>query len=91
MPVERAKPEELVEAVGRRVAELRSQRGWTQEEAAEHLRISLRHMKRIERGLNMTLHSLARIAAVFGVTPAAVVTPPRAWPKRRPGRPRKPA
>lgn len=83
-----AKSDDFVEGVGRRIAELRQELGWTQEEAAERLEVTIRHMKRIERGHNMTLRTLEWIASVLKVTPAALVSPPKEWPVRSPGRPR---
>ncbi len=83
-----SKSEDFVEGVGRRTAEIRQERGWTQEEAAERLEVTVRHMKRIESGHNMTLRTLQWIASVLKVTPAALVSPPKEWAPRRPGRPR---
>jgi transcriptional regulator with XRE-family HTH domain len=68
---------------------LREALGWTQEETAERLGVTLRHMKRIEHGHNMTLRTLQWIASVLKVTPASLVSPPREWAPRRPGRPRR--
>lgn len=84
------KPQEVVDAVGRRIAEVREHHGLTQEEAAERLGISLRHMKRIEAGHNMTIYTLARIALAFDVTPASLLAAPRSLAPRRPGRPPSP-
>jgi transcriptional regulator with XRE-family HTH domain len=86
--VQRRDPQDVVDAVGRRIAEVREHHGWTQEEAAERLGISLRHMKRIEAGHNMTVHTLARIAFAFEVAPASLLNAPRSTAPRRPGRPR---
>ena len=83
-----SKSEDFVEGVGRRIAEIRQERGWTQEEAAERLEVTLRHMKRLERGHNMTLRTLQWIASVLKVAPAILVSPPKEWAVRRPGRPR---
>jgi transcriptional regulator with XRE-family HTH domain len=81
--------QELVEAIGRRIAEVRRKNGWTQEVAAEKLGISTRHMTRLERGVNVTVCTLARIARILGVTPAALLTQPRSLAPRPRGRPRK--
>ena len=75
--MQRRNPQTVVEAVGRRIAEVRQHHALTQEEAAERLGISLRHMKRIEAGHNMTLFTLARIAFAFDVAPASLLAPPR--------------
>jgi transcriptional regulator with XRE-family HTH domain len=86
--VQRRNPQAVIEAVGRRIAEVRQHHGLTQEKAAERLGISLRHMKRIEAGHNMTLFTLARIAFALDVTPASLLAAPRSSAPRRPGRPR---
>ena len=84
----RSSPQTVVDAVGRRIAEVRRHHGLTQEQAAEVLGISLRHMKRLEAGHNMTIFTLARIAFAFDVTPAELLARPRSSAPRRPGRPR---
>ena len=89
--MEREKPERVIESVGRRIAELRQERGWTQEQTAEKLGVSLRHMKRLEAGHNLTLHSLVRIAVKLGVPTAALLQSPKAWGVRARGRPTKKA
>jgi len=86
--VQRRNPQAVVDAVGRRIAEVRQHHGMTQEQAAERLGISLRHMKRLEAGHNMTLFTLARVAYAFDVAPAALLAQPRSSAPRRPGRPR---
>jgi transcriptional regulator with XRE-family HTH domain len=86
--VQRRDPQSVIEAVGRRIAEVRQLHGLTQEEAAEQLGISLRHMKRLEAGHNMTIFTLARIAFALDVAPAALLAPPQSSAPRRPGRPR---
>ena len=86
----REDPEQLVRNVGRRVVELRTQRKWTQEMLAEKLGTSVQYVSRIEAGENHTIHSLAKIANVFGVTLVALFDEPGpiANPEKR-GRPRK--
>jgi transcriptional regulator with XRE-family HTH domain len=47
---------------------LRSARGWTQEEAAEAASLNPRHYQKIEEGsVNLTLNTLERLSAAFGV------------------------
>ena len=73
--------------VGKRVAELRTERGLTQEECAVVLRRSKGHLQRIEHGdLNLTLRSLLHLADHFDVTVADLFATPRTRVVRR-GRP----
>jgi transcriptional regulator with XRE-family HTH domain len=73
--------------IGRRIAELRSTRGLTQEQLAERLRIDARTVQRIEAGQNQTLDLLIGFAKVLGVSVAALFDAPRSRAARRPGRP----
>lgn len=88
--MERETAGQVIEDVGRRVAEIRRQRGWTQQEAAEHLKMPLKNLQRIERGMNLTLKTLVRVARGLGVRVRVLLEDPgnRARPKR--GRPSKP-
>lgn len=77
--------------VGRRVAELRVARELTQEAFAELAEVSVRYLREVEAGReNLTLVSLAKLAALLGADVAELFTSPRAH-VRRPGRPRKAA
>jgi transcriptional regulator with XRE-family HTH domain len=80
----------LIQNVGRRIAELRRERDWTQAEAAEKLRIEEQSLQRFERGANLTLRTLAKIARVFEVPVQAFFEESQPRP-RRAGRPRKKA
>ena len=54
--------------VGRRIAELRSDAGLTQEALAASLRCAPRYVQSVEGGqVNLTLHSLVRFATRLGV------------------------
>jgi transcriptional regulator with XRE-family HTH domain len=79
----------LSEDVGRRIAELRAARGWTQEELAVRLRMTVRRVRRYEAGGNLTLRTLERVAKALAVTPRALLDPPLSRERRGPGRPRK--
>lgn len=85
----------LLALIGANVRRVREERGWTQEEAAEHCgEMASQLLCRIELGAtNVTALSLSRIVEGFGIEPAEllkpVVAPPAAH--RGPGRPRKPA
>lgn len=81
-------PDEAVRAFGRRVAEVRHDRGWTQEQLAERADVSVRYVQHIEQGTqNLSIRSVARLAGVLRV-PLGVLfeAPRRAKPSK--GRPR---
>lgn len=78
----------VIEDVGRRVAELRSERGWTQQEAAEQLAMPLKNFQRIEAGTNLTIRTLVRVALGFEVPTRVLFDSPAKREKRRRGRPR---
>lgn len=85
----REDPERLVRDIGRRAAELRVDRGWTQQEFADRLGISVRYLARLERGLqNFTVHRLVWLAGHLGVRAVDLFTPPRSR-RVRVGRPRR--
>jgi transcriptional regulator with XRE-family HTH domain len=79
----------LPEDVGRRIAEVRMANGWTQEECAVRLQMTVRRLRRFEAGANVTLQTLERIAAALGVTPRALLEAPRPYAQPRRGRPPK--
>lgn len=61
-------PEELLQKIGLRIAELRARRGWSRETYSEHLGITTRYLARLERGRqNLTVHRLAWLANSLGV------------------------
>jgi transcriptional regulator with XRE-family HTH domain len=69
-----ARRPKLLRGVGRRVVELRTERGLTQEELAARLRMSDRYLRRIEAGeINLTVTSLAKLAGALGVPTAALL------------------
>jgi transcriptional regulator with XRE-family HTH domain len=56
--------------VARRIATARRAAGMTQEQLASDLNTAVRNVQRIEGGTqNLTLRTIARIAAALGVTP----------------------
>jgi transcriptional regulator with XRE-family HTH domain len=74
--------------LGRRVREVRTGRGWTQEAAAERLGIDVRELQRIEAGrVNLTLHTLLRLARVLGAPVRELFDAPKSRAPRKPGRP----
>jgi transcriptional regulator with XRE-family HTH domain len=83
-------PRRVVDDFGRRVAEVRRDRGWTQAELAERWGVSLGYVQLVEGGReNLTIVSLSLLAGVLKTRPAALLRPPQARPARRPGRPKK--
>ena len=83
----RLDPDKAVRDLGRRVAELRVSRGWTQEQFAERCELSTRYIQAIERGSqNLSVRSITRLANVFRVPLAEFFLPPTKPAPRR-GRP----
>jgi transcriptional regulator with XRE-family HTH domain len=81
-------PARLVQDIGRRIAELRNGKGWTQERYAARLGISVRYLARLERGLqNFTVHRLVWLAKSLGVQAIDLFARPRSR-RIRVGRPR---
>lgn len=88
----RATSSRVIHDVGRRIAELRRERGFTQEELAEKCGHTVGYLRRVESGVNLTLESLVQFANVLGVAvPKLFDAPadrsvrigrPRATPKR---------
>jgi transcriptional regulator with XRE-family HTH domain len=75
--------------VARRIAELRSELGVTQEEFAVKLRVSTNYVRLVERGRqNLTLTTLARFAKMLGVAIPDLFVPPQNL-RSNPGRPPK--
>lgn len=55
-------------AIGIRIRAARKARGWTLAEAAKHTGLGYQHIQKLEVGsLNVTLLTLIRVAAGFGV------------------------
>lgn len=85
----RVDPDRLVRDIGRRVAELRAERGWTQEQFAVRLGVTAGYVGRLERGTqSFTVHRLAWLANHLGVRILDLFTPP-ATRVVRPGRPKR--
>ncbi len=75
--------------VGRRIAELRVARGWTQDVFAERAEVSPGYIRHVEAGReNLTLTSLVKLATLLGVTVPDLFVPPASRHVRR-GRPPK--
>ena len=71
-------PAAAVRRVARRIAEVRREKGLTQEEMATRLDCALKNFQRIESrdGQNVTVKTLTRIANILGVTVTDLVPPP---------------
>ncbi|MGH7434755.1 MAG: helix-turn-helix domain-containing protein [Polyangiaceae bacterium] len=84
-----AAAERFIEAVGRRIRELRLARQLTQERLAEELGTATPHVQAIERGVrNLTLVTLFRVADALNVEPIQILVPPHADSfETKPGRP----
>lgn len=89
LAVAREDPERVPYFVGRRLAELRLAKRWTQQQAAEHLGLSVRHLQRLENGWNMTVLTAARLARRYGVPTWQLFVAPRLRQPFKRGRPRK--
>lgn len=75
--------------VGRRVAELRAARGWTQEQFAERAGVTAGYVRQVEGGRgNLTVASLVKLAALLDVEVTDLFTEPASTETKR-GRPRK--
>ncbi len=70
-------PDRLVRDIGRRVAEIRRERGLTQQALASKLRATMQWVQQIEYGANLTVHSLARVANALDIDLEALLVPPR--------------
>ena len=58
---------------GRRIRQLRQERGWSQEEFADHARLDRSYMGCVERGeRNVSIENIGKIAGALGVSPAVL-------------------
>ena len=69
-------PTAAVRRVAKRIADVRRERGMTQDEMAEGLKCATKNYQRIEYGQNVTIKMLTRIANLLGVTVTDLVPPP---------------
>lgn len=82
----RTDPDVLVAHIGRRIGEVRDKAGWTQEDLASVLGRSVRYVQKLEKGQNITVHTLAKIAKGLKVDPGELLSVPRGT-RRQNGRP----
>ena len=74
--------------LGFRLVELRGERGWTQQAAAERLGWGVRDYRAVELGArNLTIESVVTVARAFSVDLSDLFAPPASRVGRRPGRP----
>jgi transcriptional regulator with XRE-family HTH domain len=67
----------------------RERRGWTQEQAAEHIGCSVQGLQRLERAAaRVTIDFVARLAAAYSIDPRQLLAPAR-WTPPTAGRPPK--
>jgi transcriptional regulator with XRE-family HTH domain len=81
------KADKVIADVGARIAELRRDKGWTQQEFAERIKMEPQSVQRIERGTNLTIRSLVKVARTLGVPTISLFEAPASH-ERRPGRPK---
>ncbi|HVY31028.1 MAG TPA: helix-turn-helix transcriptional regulator [Polyangiaceae bacterium] len=81
-------PDSVVRDIGRRIAELRAAKGWTQARFAEALGIAVQNVARMEQGRQeFRVKTLVRVAQKLGCDPADLwLRPSTVRPTR--GRPR---
>jgi transcriptional regulator with XRE-family HTH domain len=76
--------------IGRRIAELRTARGYTQQAAADRLKCTARYVQAVEAGrVNLSVRALVDWANLVRAPLAALVARPLSRARRRPGRPPK--
>ena len=71
----RKPPTSVTVLFGRRARELREGRGWTQNQGASRTQLAPSTLCRIEQGHDTTLGTAARIARVYGVSLAVLLSP----------------
>ena len=82
-------PDDVIEKLGRRIAELRADAGLTQAEVAERIETAVSNYQRIEHGLqNLTIRTLVKISTALGVPVIRLFERPSTARSGR-GRPRK--
>jgi len=66
---------DIVKKLAVRLKELREERGWTQEEAAQKCRLEYKYYQRYEsrKPRDMRLSTLEKIAKGFGIKPSELI------------------
>lgn len=70
-------PERVTKDIGRRIAELRRERGLTQEQLAVKIRTSFQWLAQVEAGRNVTVYTLVKVANGLRVPLADLLAPPK--------------
>ena len=83
--------ESVVKDVGRRIAEIREAQGYTQQTFSDLLKSTPQYVSRLERGRNVTLHTLVRVANALRVSPQDLLAAPARRESRGRGRPKRKA
>jgi transcriptional regulator with XRE-family HTH domain len=87
--VQNREKEDILFDIGRRIAELRVERGFTQEQFAEQVGITPQYLQRLEGGKqNLSVGKIVQLAKQLGTTFDDLLSPPTSR-KVRPGRPGK--
>jgi transcriptional regulator with XRE-family HTH domain len=81
--------EQILRNLGRRIADVRTARGLTQDAMAEEIGISTKYLQRLERGRSMTLRTLIHLANTLNVSLESLLLTPAKSTSVRIGRPRK--
>lgn len=82
--------ETLALEIGRRVSEVRGERGLTQQGLATAVQASVRWISRVENGEeNLTIATLLKLANALEIHVGELLTPPKTPQKVSRGRPRK--
>ena len=83
--------EQLFKLVGKRIRQLRHERGLTQEEMSRRFRFNYKHYQRIEQGQqNLELATLNKLATAFEIPIAELLVFDSLRPKKGTARTKKP-
>ena len=73
--VQRQNADSAIRAIGQRIADLRRERGITQERFAEEVGVSEKYVQRVEAGTNLSIRSLVRFANALDVPLHTLIEP----------------
>jgi transcriptional regulator with XRE-family HTH domain len=72
-------PDEVISRIGRKIAEIRREKGLTQRKLAEHLGVAVTWVSQIEtKGSNLEVRTIVKIAGALGVEARELWEPPEA-------------
>lgn len=79
-------PEDVKALFGHRIRQLRQEKGWSQEEFADHAELDRSYMGCVERGeRNVSIENICKIADALDVSPAVLFDWWRGSQRRRGG------